>query len=72
MDDTEELPESMAPREVADLLGYAPVTVLRWIHRGKVQARRSPGGTYRVPRAEVRKLLAAVAAQPDAETDSAA
>lgn len=59
MDETGDLPEWMTPSEVARLVGYAHVTVLRWIHRGKLPARRSPGGTYRVHRAEAERLLAA-------------
>lgn len=60
MDESGELPEHMAPSEVAQLLGYAHVTVLRWIHSGKLRARRSPGGTYRVSRDEVERLMADV------------
>lgn len=59
MSETGELPEHMTPSEVAQLVGYSHVTVLRWIHGGKLRARRSPGGTYRIPRSEVEALLAA-------------
>lgn len=72
MDETVELPESMAPTEVAGLMGYTPATVLRWIRSGKVRARQSPGGTYRIPRAEVRRLLAVAADEPASAADSAA
>lgn len=53
------LPQFMTPPEVADLLRYAHSTVLRWIHSGKVQATRSPGGTYRIPISEVELLMRA-------------
>jgi putative resolvase len=58
MDEIAELPEHMTPSEVAELVGYTHPTVLRWIRSGKLRARRSPGGTYRVPRSEVVLLLA--------------
>jgi len=37
----------MTAREVADLLGVSPETVLRWVRQGKLPAFRLPGGAIR-------------------------
>jgi excisionase family DNA binding protein len=52
------LPDLLKPREVADLLRVDESTVLRWIKEGDVEALRLPGGTYRIPRSEVERILA--------------
>jgi len=43
--------------EVARLLGVSPTTVRRWILSGRIRAERTPGGHYRIPESEVRRLL---------------
>jgi excisionase family DNA binding protein len=53
-----ELPDLLKPREVGDLLRVDESTVLRWIKEGQLGALRLPGGTFRVPRAEVERILA--------------
>jgi excisionase family DNA binding protein len=37
----------MTAREVADLLGVSPETILRWTRRGVLPAIRLPGGALR-------------------------
>ena len=45
--------ESMTPKEVADLTGYALVTIRRWLRKGYLKSVRDPGGFYRISRAAV-------------------
>jgi excisionase family DNA binding protein len=52
------LPDLLKPREVADLLRVDETTVLRWVKDREVEASRLPGGTYRIPRSEVERILA--------------
>lgn len=47
------------PSEAAKLLSVHPATVKRWIFEGKLQATRTLGGHYRVPRGEVERVLEA-------------
>jgi excisionase family DNA binding protein len=42
--------------DVARLFQVSASTVTRWAREGKVPARRTPGGHYRYPAAEVRRL----------------
>jgi len=42
--------------EVARLFQVSASTVTRWAREGKVPAKRTPGGHYRYPAAEVRRL----------------
>ncbi len=44
------------PSEVAELLNYNKVTIIRWIHAGKIKAIKI-GRDYRIPEEEVQKLL---------------
>ena len=37
----------LSAREVADMLGMSPETVLRWVRQGKLPAIRLPGGAIR-------------------------
>jgi excisionase family DNA binding protein len=37
----------LTAREVADLLGVSPETILRWTRRGELPAVRLPGGALR-------------------------
>jgi excisionase family DNA binding protein len=37
----------LTAREVADLLGVSPETILRWTRRGELPAIRLPGGALR-------------------------
>ena len=43
--------------EVARMLGVSNFAVWNWIQKGKIKAIRTPGGHYRIPADEVRKLL---------------
>lgn len=47
--------------EVANLLRLNTKTLYGWIHRGRAFAIRTPSGGIRIPRDEVRRLLADVA-----------
>jgi excisionase family DNA binding protein len=48
--------EWLSRTEVARLFQVSASTVTRWAREGKVPARRTPGGHYRYPEAEVRRL----------------
>jgi len=43
--------------QAADILSVTPDSILKWIKSGKVQARRTPGGHYRISRQEIDLLL---------------
>jgi excisionase family DNA binding protein len=43
-------------RQVAALFGVAPSTVTRWAREGLLTAIRTPGGQYRFPAEEMRRL----------------
>ena len=43
--------------EAAKLLGVHPMTLRRWIKTGKVKAKRTVGGEFRVPESEIMRLL---------------
>ncbi len=45
------------PDEAARLLGVHVETIRRWIREGKIQAVKSPGGHYRIPRGEAEQVL---------------
>ncbi len=49
------MPKFYKPSEVAELLNYNKVTIIRWIHAGKIKAIKI-GRDYRIPE-EVQKLL---------------
>jgi excisionase family DNA binding protein len=42
--------------DVARLFQVSASTVTRWAREGKVPAKRTPGGHYRYPAAEIRRL----------------
>lgn len=48
--------EWLSRTEVARLFQVSASTVTRWAREGKVPAKRTPGGHYRYPAAEVRRL----------------
>jgi len=50
------MPKFYKPSEVAELLNYNKVTIIRWIHTGKIKAIKI-GRDYRIPEEEVQKLL---------------
>jgi molybdopterin-binding protein len=64
-------PESALYRvsEAARLLSISSPTLKHWIQQGRLRAVRTPGGHYRVPLSEVRRLSGVRAADPlpDAE-----
>ena len=43
--------------QAADILSVTPDSILKWIKSGKLKARRTPGGHYRIPRENVVLLL---------------
>ena len=43
--------------QVARLLDISPITVFRWIHQGKIVARRNVAGRWLIPESEVNRLL---------------
>ena len=45
--------------EAAKLLSVHHTTIRRWIQEGKLQAIRTLGGHYRIPRGEVERILEA-------------
>ncbi len=47
----------MTTGQAATLLGISRSTVVRYIEAGTLDARRLPGGHWRVPRSAVEKLL---------------
>lgn len=49
-------PELLTRRQVAALFGVSTSTVTRWAKKGILKTRRTPGGHYRFPAAEIRKL----------------
>jgi len=42
--------------EVAEILGVSRQTVVYWIHKGRLRAERTPGGHYRIPEYELKKI----------------
>lgn len=57
MGDSNEEPELMTPRQVADLFHVDSKTVTRWAKGGKLPAIRTLGGHRRFRREVVMKLL---------------
>jgi molybdopterin-binding protein len=55
--------------EAARLLSISSPTLKHWIQRGRIRAVRTPGGHYRVPQSEVRRLSGMSKAEglPDSE-----
>lgn len=49
--------ELLKTRDVAKMLNVSHGAVTRWIRLGQIRYVRLPGGTYRIPREEVDKLL---------------
>lgn len=43
--------------QAADILSVTPDSILKWIKSGKLKARRTPGGHYRISRQKVELLL---------------
>ena len=43
--------------QAADILSVTPDSILKWIKSGKLEAIRTPGGHYRIPRQNVEILL---------------
>ncbi|AEC51523.1 resolvase related protein [Pyrococcus sp. NA2] len=50
------MPKFYKPSEVAELLNYNKVTIIRWIHAGKINAIKI-GRDFRIPEEEVQRLL---------------
>lgn len=47
----------MLPEEAAEELRVHPETVMRWLRAGKMRGIKLPGGTWRITRAEVDRIL---------------
>lgn len=47
----------LQPHEVAFICGVTPRTVSEWCRTGKLRARRTAGGHYRIPASEAETLL---------------
>lgn len=43
--------------QAADILSVTPDSILKWIKSGKLEARRTPGGHYRISKQIVESLL---------------
>jgi putative resolvase len=44
--------------EVAKIFGVSYVTVKKWAYSGKIKYIRTPGGKYRYPESEIKRLSA--------------
>jgi excisionase family DNA binding protein len=54
---SEDREDLLKPADVAKMLNVSHGAVNRWIRLGQIGYVRLPGGTYRIPRSEVDKLL---------------
>jgi excisionase family DNA binding protein len=54
---SDEPQEWLKTEQVARLLQVNRATVTRWIRLGQLRAVRTPGGTYRIPRRDVERLI---------------
>jgi excisionase family DNA binding protein len=52
----ESTPEFLTRRQVAALFGVSVSSVTRWARMGVLKTRRTPGGHYRFPADETRRL----------------
>jgi excisionase family DNA binding protein len=59
----------MTAREVADLLGVSPETILRWTRRGELPAIRLPGGALRYREDDLHQWLDTRATLPATPTE---
>ena len=57
--------EWLSANRAGDLLGVSGRTVVRWIEDGRLKARRTPGGQFRLLRADVERLATEMEVQPD-------
>lgn len=48
-------------KEAAALLAVHPVTIRRWIEAGQIKAVTLPSGHFRIPQAEIDRLLGVAA-----------
>jgi putative resolvase len=44
------------PKGFARALGVSRITVYRWIWEGRIRAYATPGGRYRIPASELRRI----------------
>lgn len=58
-----------SPREVAEMAGVHPSTVMAWIHSGRLRAIKLSERTYRIPNRAVRKMLAPETVRPPVIVD---
>jgi excisionase family DNA binding protein len=59
----------LTAREVADLLGVSPETILRWTRRGELAAIRLPGGALRYREDDLHQWLDTRATLPVTPTE---
>lgn len=64
--DTDESPSgpTLTTGQAAKLFAVTPDTVLKWVKSGRLPARRTAGGHYRIARADVESLRTAAAVPP--------
>jgi excisionase family DNA binding protein len=60
-------PALLTTGEVAEMCAVTPDSVRRWIFEGKLAGIRLPGGSLRVPRADVEALLNTPATEATAQ-----
>ncbi|TQS30082.1 helix-turn-helix domain-containing protein [Microbispora sp. KK1-11] len=53
------------PKDVADMFGYEPKTVIGWARKGRLPYIRTPGGQYRFRPADVDDLLSVIGDESD-------
>ena len=53
----EKLERLLRVSEVAKILNVERHTVLNWIKKGKLRAIRLPGGRFRIPESEVKRIV---------------
>jgi len=47
----------LTPKKAAELLGVHPLTLYRWAKSGKIKYIRTPGGRFRYPLSEIKRIL---------------
>lgn len=55
--------ELFSANQVASMFGIHVMTVYRWIHSGRLPAKRLPGGRLRIETKELEKLLSTYKAE---------
>ncbi|RLE82145.1 MAG: hypothetical protein DRJ52_02670 [Thermoprotei archaeon] len=53
--------------KVAEIFSVHPMTVKKWIKEGKIRAITTPGGRYRIPESEIRRLMGETPTKEESE-----